>query len=212
MAGELEVRRRASLARAHLDDTVFALRTLWAAGILAPERPDRALRAMLALRRWGASPAAGYVVQGARASQTPAILDELGVMTFGEGDTRTNAIARGLRANGIGEGENAAILCRNHRGFVEATIAISKLGANAICMNTGFAGPQIAEVCAREGLTTLIYDEEFSEAIAEAAESRRCFLARHEGSPAHETLDDLANGNSRKSLRPPSAVGRIERS
>ncbi len=209
MAGDLQASKRVSRALAHMADTAFALRTLWAAGMVAPERPDRTLRAMLELRRWGPTPAAGYVVQGIRAPDTAAICDDLGVVTYGEGNTRTNAIARGLRASGVGEGDGVAILCRNHRGFIEATIAISKLGANAICMNTGFAGPQIAEVCAREELTVLIYDEEFSDAIAEAAESRQCLVAHYEGTPVHRTLDDLANSNSRESLQPPSASGRI---
>ena len=41
-------------------------------------------------------------------------------------------------------------MCRNHRGFIEATVACSKLGASALYLNTAFAGPQIADVLARE--------------------------------------------------------------
>ena len=35
-------------------------RTLLGTGMLAPTRPDKALRSVLALQRWGASPAAAY--------------------------------------------------------------------------------------------------------------------------------------------------------
>ena len=63
-----------------------------------------------------------------------------------------------------------AIMCRNHRWFVEASIACSKLGANAIYLNTSFAGPQVTEVVAREGPTAIVYDEEFAHAVAPAAE------------------------------------------
>ena len=52
-------------------------------------------------------------------------------------------------------------MCRNHRGFVEATLACAKLGASALYLNTVFAGPQLAEVMEREAPKALVYDEEF---------------------------------------------------
>ena len=33
-----------------------------------------------------------------------------------------------------------AIMCRNHRYFIEATMACAKLGAVALYLNTAFAG------------------------------------------------------------------------
>ena len=53
---------------------------------------------------------------------------------------RTRSPARS-RAAGMREGDGVAIMCRNHRGFVEATVACSKLGASALYLNTAFAGP-----------------------------------------------------------------------
>ena len=53
-------------------------------------------------------------------------------------------------------------MCRNHRGFIDATLAVSKLGANGLYMNTAFSGPQLADVMEREGPVALIYDEEFA--------------------------------------------------
>ena len=43
---------------------------------------------------------------------------------------RTRSRTRWLDA-GLGEGDGVAIMCRNHRGFIEATVAASKLGAHA---------------------------------------------------------------------------------
>ena len=57
---------------------------------------------------------------------------------------------RARRATGIEEGDGVAIMCRNHRGFIDATVACSKLGANALYLNTAFAGPQITDVVKRE--------------------------------------------------------------
>ena len=89
------------------------------------------------------------------------IVDELGTLTFGEVHARTNALAHALSDAGIGEGDGVAIMCRNHRGFIEATVAVSKLGADALYLNTAFAGPQLTEVVEREKPVAIIYDEEF---------------------------------------------------
>ena len=59
-----------------------------------------------------------------------------------------------------------ALLARNSRWFVLAVAALDKLGATVLYMNTGFAGPQLAEVLAREGCELLLHDDEFSEAVA----------------------------------------------
>ena len=82
------------------------------AGVLKPSRPDRTLRAALALHHWGPTLAAGYVGAAARYPDTPAVIDELGSITFAELDGATNAIGRGLaglrRARGRPGGDHAA--------------------------------------------------------------------------------------------------------
>ena len=60
-------------------------------------------------------------------------------------------------------------MCRNHRGFIEATVAPSKLGADALYLNTAFAGPQLTEVVQREKPKALIFDEEFYGLLEDAA-------------------------------------------
>src|SRR6266516_980555 len=95
----------------------FTARTLIASRIVGLERPDRALRALAAIRHWGASPAAGYAVHAALSPGRVAICDGLGTLTFADVDARTNAMARGLQRSGVGGGDGVGILCRNHRGF-----------------------------------------------------------------------------------------------
>ena len=75
---------------------------------------------------------------------------------------RTNALAHAFAGMGIGPGDGVGIMCRNHRGFIEATLAAAKLGASALYLNTMFAGPQLVEVTRREGPKALVYDEEFA--------------------------------------------------
>ena len=64
-------------------------------------------------------------------------------------------------------------MCRNHRGFIELTVACAKLGAGALYLNTMFAGPQITDVLQREDPAAVVYDEEFAELVAEGAAGRK---------------------------------------
>ncbi|WP_228823029.1 acyl-CoA synthetase [Nocardia blacklockiae] len=97
-----------------------------------------------------------------RHAAVTAIVDERGGLTFAELDARSNALARGLRAAGLGPGSTVATLCRDHRGMVLALLAAGKLGARVVLMNTGFAGPQLATVAEREGVGALLLDSEFA--------------------------------------------------
>ena len=99
------------------------------------------------------------------------LIDELGELTFGEMHRRSNALARGLAELGVGEGDSVAVMCRNHRGFVDATIAVAKLGADILYLNTAFAGPQLVDVLEREKPAVVVHDEEFTDLLG-AAERR----------------------------------------
>ncbi len=145
--------------------------------MVAPTRPDKALRSLAALQRWGATPAAAYTGAAIRYPDRLAIADERGALTFREVHARTNALAHELAAAGIGPGDGVAIMCRNHRGFIESTVACSKLGASALYLNTAFAGPQITDVLAREDAAAVIYDEDFADLVAEGAKRRKRFVA-----------------------------------
>src|SRR4051795_838486 len=167
----------------------FTLRTLVGAGIIRPIRPDKLARLALVMARWGPTPAAGYAGGAIRSPDATAIIDELGQLTFQEVHERTNGLAHALAERGIEEGDNVAVLCRNHRGFIDVTVALSKLGANALFLNTGFAGPQVKEVSEREGAKAIVFDEEFIELVSEGAEDRMRFVAWTEGEIDHE--DDV---------------------
>ncbi len=180
-------------------------------GILTPVRPDRAVRSVLALRRWGPTPAAAYTGSAARFPDRAALIDERGTLTFAEIHLRTNALAHELHAAGIKEGDGVAIMCRNHRGFVEATLACSKLGASALYLNTSFAGPQIADVMRREDPAGLIYDADFADLVGDGGEGRKRFVAYSEpgSEPSDPLLEDLIVAGSTADLAPPGEPGRV---
>jgi acyl-CoA synthetase (AMP-forming)/AMP-acid ligase II len=194
-----------------LSQKLFTARTLADVGMLRPMRPDKLVRIADALRRWGPTPAAGYTISAIRHPGHLAIIDELGTLTFADVHRRTNALAHGLADAGVKQGDGVAIMCRNHRGFVDAVVALSKLGANALYLNTAFAGPQIADVVSREGPAALIYDAEFESLVHDAAEGRKRFIAWHDGDeqPAGPLLEDLIAAGDTSDLSPPSEKGRV---
>ncbi|WP_036518854.1 AMP-binding protein [Nocardioides sp. J54] len=150
-------------------DAGTSLKILTEAGIVRPYSP-RVLGGMVnALLKWSTTPAGGFKTIALRMPQQVAIIDERGSITFSELQERTNALAHGLRARGVRAGDGVAVMCRNHRGFVEASIAISKLGADVLYLNTAFAGPQLADVLEREAPRVVVHDEEFTELLSRAA-------------------------------------------
>ncbi|MFP6654997.1 MAG: AMP-binding protein [Myxococcota bacterium] len=139
----------------------------------------------------------------------PSIIDDAGTTSFAQLRTRTLSIAQGLRAAGVGPGHNVAILARNHRGFVEATAATAILGADSLFLNTGFAGPQLADVLDRESAGTLIYDEEFSKIAEQAGKGLQRFLCWNEGDATIPTLDELARTHAPAPPPRPAKPGRM---
>jgi fatty-acyl-CoA synthase len=194
-----------------LSQKAFTLRTLAETGILRPMRPDKALGIANALRRWGPTPAFGYTASAIRHPDEKAIIDELGTLTFAEVHRRTNALAHALSDAGIGEGDGVAMMIRNHRGFIDATVACSKLGAHSLYLNTAFAGPQITEVVQREKPVALIYDAEFEGLTHDAGERRKRFIAWHDGGekPKDPLLEDLIAAGDSDDVVPPQNKGRV---
>ena len=188
---------------------IGSLKILKDAGIVRPIRPDRLVRVATTLIRWGRGPAAGFIAGAATSPDQPAVIDDLGTLTFAEIDRRTNSLAHGLSDHGVKEGDGVAIMCRNHRGFVEATVATAKLGAHALYLNTAFAAPQLAEVVKREKPVAIVYDEEFGDLLEEASKRRKRFIAWQDSEKVDDpTLEELIAGSPTEQPVPPTETGR----
>ena len=186
------------------------LGTLTSAGIVRPARPDRLLTTAVALARWGPTPAAGYTASAARYPHDVGIVDELGTLTFEQIHERTNALAHALRKEGVGAGDGVAIMCRNHRGFIETVVACSKLGATALFLNTAFSKPQLTDVLEREEPAALVYDAEFAELLGDANVELKRFIAWHEPDEAGDDrkLEELIAGGDTSNHTPPKKPGK----
>ena len=179
------------------------------AGVIRPIRPDKLAKVGLTLARYGRTPAAGFISLAIRHADEPALVDELGTLTFAEINRRTNAIANGLSDAGVKEGDAVAIMCRNHRFFIESAVAASKLGADALYLNTAFAAPQLTDVVKREKPVAIIYDEEFEELLAEAGKRRKRFVAWHDSDATSDpTLDSLLDDGDFSDPVPPENEAR----
>ena len=194
-----------------LSTKAFTARALMEAGIVARERPDRLARALVALNLWGTTSAGAYAASAIRYPDALAIVDDRGSLTFEEVHRRTNALARAWGEAGIAHGDGVAILCRNHRGLLEAMVACAKLGADALFLNTAFAAPQIADVIARERPRAIVLDEEFSALIGDAAAGPQRYVAwsDDDGADAAPRLDALVEAGDGADLEPPAQSGRV---
>jgi acyl-CoA synthetase (AMP-forming)/AMP-acid ligase II len=188
------------------------LRTLARSGIIRPYPPRVLIGIARTLAAWGAGPAGGFITLAQRAPDRLGLVDELGELTFLELHRRSNALAHALHARGVGPGDGVAIMCRNHRGFVDASIAAAKLGADVLYLNTAFAGPQLTDVLDRENPVAVVYDAEFAELLADVDPRVTRFLAwtaatGHDDGP--ETLEQLIAEGSTVDHRPPRKPSRV---
>jgi acyl-CoA synthetase (AMP-forming)/AMP-acid ligase II len=190
-------------AAALLSKELTTLKVLTSAGVIRPYRPEVLVGIVRTLRRWGRGPAGGFTTLMLRSPDQVGVVDERGSLTFKDLHQRSNALAHQLGAGGVREGDSVAILCRNHRGFIEASIAAAKLGADLLYLNTAFAAPQLGEVCARERPAALVHDEEFDKLVADAGIDVPRILAWHDEATDLPTLEAMIEAGSTEDLTPP---------
>ncbi|WP_409427993.1 long-chain-fatty-acid--CoA ligase FadD2 [Mycobacterium sp. SMC-11] len=143
------------------------LRKILQSGALKLESPRVIASALADGARWGEL----GMIPALNARRNPngvAVIDDDGSITFKELDDAVNAVANGLLAMGVRGGDGVAILARNHRWFLIANYGCARVGARLILLNSEFSGPQIKDVSEREGAKLIIYDDEYTAAVAQA--------------------------------------------
>lgn len=183
-------------------DVAQAALVLQRRGLVDIGRPLDALSASRGLRRYGSlGGLVGHVA--ARYGDAPAVTDETGTLTFTELEATSNRLAWGLADRGIGTGTVIGLLVRNHRALLLALFATGKVGARVVLLNTGFAAPQLADVCRRENVGVVVADDEFTGLLDALPRS----VDRIIGWSGTGGLAAMADGRPATPLPAPGAVG-----
>lgn len=164
-------------------------------GMLRPVGPAALGRILKALRQFGPTPATLLATSAARFPTRTALVDDGGSITYAALQSRSEAIAAALYAmSGTPEPKSLAILCRNHRGFVEAMAAGAQLGCELIFINTELTAGQLTALLQRHSPDILVADDEYDDAIATSGYSGLHINAWRDSpaEPTRPTLDSLA--------------------
>ena len=189
--------------------SLAGISTLISSGLVGIDRPDRTFRALSALRKYGATPAAALEVAAARHGGRLAVIDDSGVYTWSELSDRAGALSRALADRGIKAGDAVAVMMRDQADFVVAVGAIARIGADLVLLNTSFAAPQVQGVVEREGVVSLIHDLEFDEKVESSGVTGPVIVAWGASeAPGRDSIDSFVSSASKNDPPVPEAPGR----
>jgi long-chain acyl-CoA synthetase len=89
-----------------------------------------------------------------------------GRLTFADLDERSNRVAQGLRAAGVGPGDRVAILDKNCLEYFEVLFGAAKLNAVLVAVNWRLAPPEAAFIVNDAAAKVLVVGEELSSLLA----------------------------------------------
>jgi len=166
--------------------------------------PGRVASVAGSASRWGPTVATLYGAAALRHPGRPAVIDHRGALSFSRLDRRSSALANGLRSVGLRRGGRLGLLCFNHRDFVEANLAAAKAGLDVVYLNTGFAGPQLADVMSREGIDGLIADDALQPVVTSTGFDGPQLVA----DPTHSPTRQATQSTTPRTLREVRHLGR----
>lgn len=186
-------------------------KTMLASGVVRASRPDRGVRQLNSLAKWGFTLAGGLGAAAARAPGTPALIDRYGTSTYSDVADRTARLAAGLAASGFTKDSRFAVLARNHTAMVECMVAASKLGADLLLLNTGLAARAIEELLENNAVDAMFVDDDLDPLVRYLAAGIPRIATRPNSSvPQRHSIDDLiAAGAAAPSVAPPKQPGRL---
>jgi acyl-CoA synthetase (AMP-forming)/AMP-acid ligase II len=165
-------------------------RILQGAGLLRLAHPVMTMRDGRELRLWGAL--AGTVRVAARhRPDALGVVDDRGALTLGDLDRRSNALAWAWRGQGVRQDSAVGVLCRNHRGLLDAVFAAGKLGAQVVLLDTELGATALVDAIQHEGVTALVYDDEFAHLLTALPDRVGRFAAWVGANHAAVALDEL---------------------
>jgi fatty-acyl-CoA synthase len=188
-----------------VSNTLQTLVTLAAAGIIGSSGRIGRSRTALACIRWGATPAAGYSSAAAAIRTRSASSTSSGTLHVpGDPASGRNALAHALAGGRRQRRRQTSRSWPQPPRLRRGVVACSKLGRNALFLNTAFSGPQLP-TCRAQKPKAMIYDEEFAEVLATPGTRRKRYIAWHEALDADPALEELIERRRRSDSSPPRA-------
>jgi acyl-CoA synthetase (AMP-forming)/AMP-acid ligase II/uncharacterized protein YndB with AHSA1/START domain len=186
-------------------------KTMIVSGVVRASRPDRGLRQLNSLAKWGFTLAGGLGAAAARSPSQIAAIDRYGPLTFGEMAERTSGLASGLTAAGFSKNSKFAVLARNHSAMVECMVAASKLGADMVLLNTGLAARAIEEIVERHAVDAIFVDDDCESQVRYLRpEISRISTHPDSAVPQRHSIEELVSaGAGAKAVAPPKQPGKL---
>ncbi len=187
------------------------LKTMITSGVVRASRPDRGLRQLNSLAKWGFTLAGGLTAAAVRSPRTTASIDGDGTSTYADVAERTTRLASGLAVIGFTSDSTFAVLARNHSAMVECMVASSKLGADLVLLNTGLAARAIEEIVNRHGVDAIFVDGDFEPEVRYvSADIPRISIHANSATRHRRSLDDLiSTGTGAAPVAPPKQPGKL---
>jgi acyl-CoA synthetase (AMP-forming)/AMP-acid ligase II len=184
------------------------IKVMTESGVIRPYNPVTLVGVAKAILQRGIGFAGGIEALAIRSPHDLALVDEIGELTWKELDERADRLAHGLQDLGVGQDDSVAVLCRNHRYFVDVSTALSKIGADILYLNTAFSANQLGEVCKREKPAAIVYDDEFTELIDKSGTDLKRVIGWKDGDHDaadrdHATVEELIEKGSADKLPVP---------
>jgi acyl-CoA synthetase (AMP-forming)/AMP-acid ligase II len=180
-----------------------AVPAIASSGVLAPVGPRMATKLARSFRQYGPTPAMLLAASAVRHPGRVAIIDDTGQLTYRQLQDRAEAIAAALYAQALSAPRSVGIVCRNHRGFVEALAAGAQLGAELIFINTELPPQQLQAIIARHNPDILIFDDEYTATVDDADYAGMRVLAWHDTGTTSTRIASLDSLATQQHPRPP---------
>lgn len=183
-------------------------------GMVDPLRPDRTLRSLMILQRWGASFLTAAQVNAVLQPDEIALVDDSGMLSFAELDGGSNALARAILNMDIGSDGRVGIVAANNRHFIETCFAAAKAGKDLVPIGTTLAAPQLRSVIEGQRVKLLFFDSSMAHVVKEATsgidiERVSCGGSDDQGRSSIRNLDEAIEGVAQDRLSPPGRPSRI---
>jgi carnitine-CoA ligase len=88
-----------------------------------------------------------------------------GELTFADVDVMADRYARGLAAEGVRRGDHVALMLPNCPEFVPVIVALARLGAVAVPVNTAYRGELLRHVLDSADVSTLLVDADYTDRL-----------------------------------------------